>query len=65
MAHNAIFHSQMKHIKTKYHFICCLLLENKVQLTYVPPKQQKANIFYKVNGQFAKFDKMQALLNFD
>jgi hypothetical protein len=35
----------MKPIKTKYHFICDLVLENKIQLTDVPPKQQKANIF--------------------
>jgi hypothetical protein len=60
MTHNAIFHSPRKHIKTKYHD---LVLENKVQFTYVPTRQRKENIFTKSNGQFVKFDQMQALLN--
>jgi hypothetical protein len=51
MAHNAIFHSPMKHIKTKYHD---LVLENKVQFACVPTRQQKENIFTKSMGNFCQ-----------
>jgi len=62
MAHNAILHSPMKHIKTKYHLICDLVLENKVELIYVPSRQQKANIFTKSMGNLPSLIKCKHCL---
>ena len=44
---NLVMHSKTKHIPIKYHFLCEQVLEQKVELEYVPSKEQVADIFIK------------------
>ena len=44
---NPVMHSKTKHIPIKYHFLREQVLEQKVNLEYVPSKEQVADIFTK------------------
>eukprot|EP00253_Pinus_taeda_P007717 PITA_07717 len=44
---NPVMHSKTKHIPIKYHFLREQVLEQKVNLEYVPSKEQVANILTK------------------
>ena len=45
------FHSQMKHIDLRYHFIRETIEDNKLSITYIPTKENIADIFTKALGR--------------
>ena len=51
------FHSRMKHIDLQYHFIREAVDEKKIQVTYIPTKDNAVDIFTKslAKPKFAKF----------
>ncbi len=45
--HNPEFHQRTKHIDVRYHFIRQLPEDGIIDATYVPSKEQKADLFTK------------------
>jgi hypothetical protein len=44
---NLVLHSRTKHIEIRYHFIRNLVEEQLLELTFIPTKQQLADLFTK------------------
>ena len=57
------FHSQMKHINLKYHFIHEAMEEGKINVTYIPTEDNIADIFTKslAKPKFMRFVEMLGL----
>ena len=57
MASNPIMGKCTKHINIQYHFICDVVLDNKMQLYYIKGSENPADMFIKSLGhiKFPKF----------
>ena len=47
VAKNLVFHAKTKHIEVRYHFLRDNVEKGKIALSYVPTRDQLANIFTK------------------
>jgi hypothetical protein len=62
--HNPKFHQRTKHIDVRYHFIRQLQEDGIIDATYVPSKEQKADIFTKPLPKL-DFERMRKKLGVD
>lgn len=62
---NGIFNRRSKHIKVKFHYVCEVYQEKKIEIKYIPTDQQLADVFTKPLGS-TKFEtfKKQFLTRF-
>jgi hypothetical protein len=61
LARNKKYHARSKHINIRYHFIHQVLERDDINITYVPTKQNIADIFTKALPS-SKFNHFQNLL---
>ena len=61
MASNPIMEKHTKHIDIWYHFVCDVVLDNKVQLYYIEGSENPADMFTKNLG-YIRFSKFQTEL---
>ena len=61
-AQNEVNHSKMKHIALRHHFICHLVANKEIHVSYVPTSKNLADIFTKPLGKKMKFADLRAKL---
>ena len=61
------FHARMKHIDIRYHFICEVVEDGKIQVKYIPTDDNVSDIFTKPlpRPKFAKFMELLGLRRLD